>query len=86
MSNFMKLAFKNVFRNRRRTAITGLVLVFGTTALILAGGFMEFTFRGLSESTIHGPMRTALPGMQTDYHYAPAFVPFVGFVAKNSFF
>jgi putative ABC transport system permease protein len=56
MSNFMKLAFKNVFRNRRRTAITGLVLVFGATALILAGGFAAFTFRGLSESTIHGQL------------------------------
>lgn len=52
----MKLAFKNVFRNRRRTAITGLVLVFGATALILAGGFIAFTFRGLSESTIHGQL------------------------------
>jgi putative ABC transport system permease protein len=56
MSNFMKLAFKNVFRNRRRTAITGLVLVFGAVALILAGGFIAFTFRGLSESTIHGQL------------------------------
>ena len=56
MSNFMKLAFKNVFRNRRRTLITGLVLVFGATALILAGGFIQFTFRGLSESTIHGQL------------------------------
>lgn len=52
----MKLAFKNVFRNRRRTAITGLVLVFGAAALILAGGFIAFTFRGLSESTIHGQL------------------------------
>ncbi len=52
----MKLAFKNVFRNRRRTGITGLVLVFGATALILAGGFIAFTFRGLSESTIHGDL------------------------------
>lgn len=56
MSNFMKLAFKNVFRNRRRTAITGLVLVFGATALILAGGFIAFSFRGLRESTIHGQL------------------------------
>jgi putative ABC transport system permease protein len=52
----MKLAFKNVFRNRRRTAITGFVLVFGAVALILAGGFIAFTFRGLSESTIHGQL------------------------------
>jgi len=51
MIKFMKLAMKNVLRNRRRTIITGLVLVFGATALILAGGFIAFTFRGLSEST-----------------------------------
>lgn len=56
MIKFIKLAFKNVFRNRRRTIITGLVLVFGATALILAGGFIAFSFRGLRESTIHGQL------------------------------
>lgn len=56
MFKFIKLAFKNVFRNRRRTIITGLVLVFGATALILAGGFVSFAFRGLRESTIRGQL------------------------------
>jgi putative ABC transport system permease protein len=56
MFKFIKLATKNVFRNTRRTIITGLVLVFGATALILAGGFVSFSFRGLSESTIHGQL------------------------------
>ena len=56
MFKFIKLATKNVFRNRRRTIITGLVLVFGATALILAGGFIAFSFRGLSESTIRGQL------------------------------
>ena len=56
MFKFIKLATKNVFRNRRRTIITGLVLVFGATALILAGGFISFSFRGLSESTIRGQL------------------------------
>ncbi|MGA9408350.1 MAG: FtsX-like permease family protein [Bacteroidota bacterium] len=56
MFKFVKLATKNVFRNRRRTIITGLVLVFGATALILAGGFISFSFRGLSESTIRGQL------------------------------
>lgn len=51
---FIKLAFKNVFRNLRRTTITGLVMVFGSVALILAGGFMNYTFWGLSESAIRG--------------------------------
>jgi putative ABC transport system permease protein len=56
MFKFIKLATKNVFRNRRRTIITGFVLVFGATALILAGGFIAFSFRGLRESTIHGQL------------------------------
>jgi putative ABC transport system permease protein len=56
MFKFIKLATKNVFRNRRRTIITGLVLIFGATALVLAGGFIAFSFRGLRESTIHGQL------------------------------
>ncbi|HTY60500.1 MAG TPA: FtsX-like permease family protein [Bacteroidota bacterium] len=56
MFKFIKLATKNVFRNRRRTVITGLVLVFGATALILAGGFISFSFRGLSENTIRSQL------------------------------
>ncbi|HTR79983.1 MAG TPA: FtsX-like permease family protein [Bacteroidota bacterium] len=56
MFKFVRLATKNVFRNRRRTIITGLVLIFGTSALILAGGFVSFSFRGLSESTIKGQL------------------------------
>ena len=56
MPKFIKLAAKNVFRNRRRTIITGLVLIFGATALVLAGGFIAFSFRGLRESTIHGQL------------------------------
>ena len=56
MFKFIKLATKNVFRNRRRTIITGLVLVFGATALILAGGFVSSSFRGLRESTIRGQL------------------------------
>ncbi len=56
MFKFIKLATKNVFRNRRRTIITGLVLVFGATALILAGGFVSFSFRSLSENTIRSQL------------------------------
>ena len=56
MHTFIALATKNVFRNRRRTVITGLVLVFGAAALILAGGFVSFSFRGLRESTIRGQL------------------------------
>src|SRR3954453_20365940 len=47
-----KLALRNVFRNRRRSAITLLVIVFGAVGLILFGGYKAITFFGLRESTI----------------------------------
>lgn len=50
----IKLAFRNVFRNRRRSAITLLVIVFGAVGLILFGGYKARTFWGLRESTIRG--------------------------------
>lgn len=53
-AKFIKLAFKNVTRNLRRTMITGLIMVFGCIALILAGGFMRYSFWGLGENAIRG--------------------------------
>jgi putative ABC transport system permease protein len=47
-----RIAFRNVFRNRRRSAITMVVLIVGATALILFGGYKEISFYGLRESTI----------------------------------
>ena len=50
----LNLAVRNVFRNRRRSAITIAVIVFGAVGLILFGGYKATTFRGLRESTIRG--------------------------------
>jgi len=55
-----KIAFRNVLRNRRRSAITLLVIVFGSIGLILFGGYKAHTFRSLRESTI----RTRLGHLQ----------------------
>lgn len=51
---FIKLALRNIFRNRRRSAITLAVIIFGAVGLILFGGYKAVTFRGLRESTIRG--------------------------------
>lgn len=53
MLKFIQLAGRNVFRNKRRTLISLLVIIFGAGALSLAGGFVLFTYWGLRESTIH---------------------------------
>lgn len=50
----IKLALRNLFRNRRRSAITLAVIVFGAVGLILFGGYKAMTFRGLRESTVRG--------------------------------
>lgn len=49
-----RLALRNLLRQRRRTALTLMVVVAGFLALSLAGGFMAQTFQGLSEGAIRG--------------------------------
>jgi putative ABC transport system permease protein len=46
------LAIRNLFRNRRRSAITLAAIVFGAIGLILFGGYKSVTFRNLRESNI----------------------------------
>jgi putative ABC transport system permease protein len=52
MSKFLLLAFRNVFRNRRRTVMTLLMVGGGVTGLLLSGGFFAFMINGLREHTI----------------------------------
>jgi putative ABC transport system permease protein len=49
-----KLSFKNISRNKRRTAITLAVITVGVSMLLLALAYVEFIKWGLAESTIHG--------------------------------
>lgn len=48
----IRLALRNIFRNKRRTAFTFMVIISGMIGIIVFGGFMEFTFWGLREMTI----------------------------------
>src|SRR5258708_36758454 len=60
-----RLAFRNLFRNGRRSAITLLVIVFGAVGLILFGGYKTVTFRNLREPTIRarlGHLQAYRPG------------------------
>lgn len=51
---YLKLAFRNVFRNKRRTIITLSAIAFGCASLIINSGIIYFIFRGLREDAIHG--------------------------------
>jgi putative ABC transport system permease protein len=50
----LRLALRNIARQRRRTALSLAVLAAGFMALALAGGFMSQTFEGLADSAIRG--------------------------------
>ncbi|MCB1915432.1 MAG: ABC transporter permease [Rhodocyclaceae bacterium] len=50
---FMKLAIRNVFRQRLRTLATMVAIVSGVAGLILAGGFVRDIYDQLGEAVIH---------------------------------
>jgi putative ABC transport system permease protein len=54
--NLWSLAVRNVSRNRRRSILTGGVVVFGFAAFALAGGFVAQNLNGLREATIRSGM------------------------------
>lgn len=54
--NLWSLALRNVSRNRRRSILTGGVVVFGFAAFALAGGFVAQNLNGLREATIRSGM------------------------------
>ena len=49
----LRLALRNIFRNKRRTAITFLAIISGSIAIIVFGGYVEFTYWGLREMIIN---------------------------------
>ena len=48
---WLRFAWANVQRNRRRSAVTVGIAALGSAAILLAGGFALFTYQGLAESS-----------------------------------
>jgi putative ABC transport system permease protein len=48
---WLKFAWLNTLRNRRRSAVTVSIAALGTAAILLAGGFALFTYQGLAQSS-----------------------------------
>lgn len=53
MLHQLKLALRNVVRHRRRSALALAAVIFGTVALLLATGFIEWIFVNFREYSIH---------------------------------
>ena len=63
----LRLALRNVFRHRGRTAITIAAIVAGVVGLILSGGFVNDMFAQLGEAVIHsqsGHLQVSRAGFQ----------------------
>ena len=60
----LRLAFKNVQRNRRRSLITLLIAMVGTAAVTVGGGFASYTYESLREAAARdsGHLILAAPG------------------------
>jgi putative ABC transport system permease protein len=48
------MALRNLARNRRRTALSLLVVAAGSAAMLLTAGFIAYSFEGLGEALVRG--------------------------------
>ena len=47
---WLKFAWHNCLRNRRRSLVTAFIAMLGTAAILLAGGFALFTYESLAQA------------------------------------
>ncbi len=52
MKMLLKIAFRNLLRNLRRTMMTGSAVAAGTLAMLLFGGFTSYIFAGLETNSV----------------------------------
>src|SRR4029079_6986685 len=66
-SSQVKLAARNLARHRTRTLISVSAIAFGVVALLIAGGFVEWIFWAMRESTVEtglGHVHVSRPGFR----------------------
>jgi len=52
MKMLLKIAFRNMLRNRRRSMMTGSAVAAGALAMLLFGGFVSYIFAGLETNNV----------------------------------
>src|SRR6201997_84987 len=52
MNLLLKIAFRNMLRNRRRSMMTGSAVAAGALAMLLFGGFVSYIFAGLETNNV----------------------------------
>lgn len=70
------LAWRNIFRNKRRTFFTLSAIMIGIMALVLFDGFVRYTLWGLQESTIRNGLGHLQLATAEDYFTTGNFDPF----------
>ena len=68
MNKWIKLAFRNILRNRRRSLVTLLAIGVGFSAISLFRGYVDNTYYGLRESAVRGEGLGHLVIYKTGWH------------------
>jgi putative ABC transport system permease protein len=72
-SMWLKFAWQNTLRNRRRSLVTVSIAALGTAGILLAGGFALFTYQSLAEAAARqsGHLVLGQPAQFTDEEDTP---------------
>ncbi|MCQ1549068.1 MAG: FtsX-like permease family protein [Candidatus Accumulibacter phosphatis] len=79
----LQLAIRNVVRQRRRSGMAIIAVTFGIVTLLLAGGFIEWTLRGMREWTI-GSRLGHIQISRSGYFEIGQSEPFAYLLAQNA--